>query len=106
MQYNGDCNLQTKQWPTCYGRGISRNKYLLTTILLLSNDIQLSPGPNKNPGNWPEGLDDQFLSLNQLKRVEGLTIIHLNILSLLKNIEELRMFINENKPDVILLSET
>ena len=79
MQYNGDCNLQTKQWPTCYGRGISRNKYLITAILLLSNDIQLSPGPNKNPGNWPEGLDDQFLYLNQLKRVEGLTIIHLNI---------------------------
>ena len=78
-QYNEDCILQTKQWPTCYVRGISRNKYLITTILLLSNDIQLNPGPGKNPGNWPESLDDQFSSLNQLKRVEGLIIIHLNI---------------------------
>ena len=71
--------MQTKQWPTCYVCGISHNKYLITTICLLSNDIQLNPGPDKNPGNWPEGLDDQFLSLNLLKRVEGLTIIHLNI---------------------------
>ena len=78
-QYNGDCNLQTKQWPTCYVCGISYNKYLITTICLLSNDIQLNPGPDKNPGNWPEGLDDQFLSLNQLKRVEGLSSIYLNI---------------------------
>ena len=46
-QYNEDCNLQTKQWPTCYVCGISRNKYLITTILLLSNDIQLNTGPCK-----------------------------------------------------------
>ena len=71
--------MQTKHWPTCYGRGISRNKYLITTILFLSNDIQLNPGPGENPGNWPKSLDDQFFSLNQLKRVEGLAIIRLNI---------------------------
>ena len=59
-QYNDDFNLQTKQWPTCYVRGISRNKYLITTILLLSNDIQLNPGPGKNPLNWAESLDDQL----------------------------------------------
>ena len=50
-QYNGDCNLQTKQRPTCYVCGISRNKYLIRTILLLSNDIQLNTGPCKNSGN-------------------------------------------------------
>ena len=77
-QYNGDCNLQTKQRPTCHVRGISRNKYLITTILLLCNDIQLNPGPCKNPGNLSESLDDQFISLNQLKRVKGLRMIHLN----------------------------
>ena len=42
----------------------------------------------------------------QLKRGKGLTMIHLNIRSLLKNIEELRMFINEYKADVVTLSET
>ena len=89
--------MQTKQRPTCHVRGISRNKYLITTILLLCNDIQLNPGPCKNPGNLSESLDDQFISLNQLKRVKGLTMIHLIIRSLLKNIEELRMFVNVNR---------
>ena len=105
-QYNGDCNLQTKQRPTCHVRGISCNKYLITTILLLCNNIQLNPGPCKDPRNLSESLDDHFISLNQLKHVKGLTMIHLNIRSLLNNIEELRMFINENKPDVVTLSET
>ena len=27
------------------------NKYVITTVLLLSNDIQLNPGPGENPGN-------------------------------------------------------
>ena len=71
-QYNGDCNLQTKQRTTCYVRDISRSKYLITTILLLSNDFQLNPGPCKNLRNSPESLDDQFISLNQLKRVKAL----------------------------------
>ena len=33
-QYNGDCNLQTKQRPTCYVRDISRNKYLITKTVI------------------------------------------------------------------------
>ena len=58
---------------------LATNTSSLQFYCYLYNDIQPNPGPGKNPGNWPESLDDQFLSLNQLKLLEDLTIIHLDI---------------------------
>lgn len=72
-------------------------------VLLLSNDIHLNPGPDALNQNNVEMLGDQNCPL---KRAKGVKMVHLNIRSVLKNIEELRLFALDSKPDIITLSET
>ena len=67
--------------------GISLNKYLTTTILLLSNDVQVNPGPSTpcttRNGTVMDGNLNSAAIDSPLKRVKGLKMVHLNVRSLL-----------------------
>lgn len=90
--------------------GISLDKYLLITTLLLSNDVEVNPGPSApcttRNGSVMDGNLNSAAIDSPLKRVKGLKMVHLNVRSLLKNIDELRLFAGSNKPDIITLSES
>ena len=90
--------------------GISLNKYLTTTILLLSNDVQVNPGPSTpcttRNGTVMDGNLNSAAINSPLKRVKGLKMVNLNVRSLLKNIDELRSFVCANKLDILTLSKS
>ena len=90
--------------------GISLNKYLITTIILLSNNVQVNPGPStpcttRNGTVMDGNLNSAAIDI-PLKRVKGLKMVYLNVRSLLKNIDELRSFVCANNPDIITLFES
>ena len=90
--------------------GISLNKYLLITTLLLSNNVEVNPGPSApcstRNGSVMDGNLNSAAIDSPLKRVKGLKMVHLNVRSLLKIIDKLRLFVCANKPNIITLSES
>ena len=74
------------------------NKSFLRILLLLSGDISLNPGPVYN---------NQSLNSNESNvfRSRGIHLIHLNVNSLLSNIDEIR-YIAERKAAVIGVTES
>ena len=63
---------------------------MIANFILLSNDIQLNPGPG--PTNHRE--------------MRGLRLFHLNICSLRNKVDELRLFCEKHKPHVLSINET
>lgn len=66
------------------------NVTLAANLILLANDVSLNPRPASVPSY----------------KVKGLKIYHLNIHSLRKKMDELRLFCNEYKPCVLCLNVT
>jgi len=66
------------------------NVTLFANLILLANDVSLNPGPASAPSY----------------KVKGLKIYHLNIHSLRNKMDELRLFCDEYKPQVLCLNET
>ena len=61
------------------------NTALIANVILLSNDVQLNPGPQE---------------------MKGLRFFHLNICSLRNKVDELRLFCDMHKPHVLSVNET
>ena len=51
-------------------------------------------------------MDDQIIIVDTLKAEKGFKLLHLNVRSLTKKIDQLRIMFEESKLDVITLSET
>ena len=51
-------------------------------------------------------MDDQIKTMDSLKAAKGFKLLHLNVRSLTKKIDQLRIWFEESKLDVITLSET
>ena len=66
------------------------NVTLAANLIVLSNDVSLNPGPTRN---LPAG-------------TKGLRLFHLNIRSLRYKMDELRLFCDQHKPHVLVISET
>lgn len=66
------------------------NMAMVANIILLSNDIQLNPGPG----------------LTNRREMRGLRLFHLNICSLRNKLDELRLFCVKHKPLVLLINES
>ena len=75
------------------------NKSFLCILLLLSGDISLNPGPVYN---------NQSLNSNESNvfRSRGIHLIHLNVNSLLSNIDEIRYIAERTKAAVIGIPES
>ena len=61
------------------------NTALIANVILLSNDVQLNPGPQE---------------------MKGLRFFHLSICSLRNKVDELRLFCDMHKPHVLSVNET
>ena len=66
------------------------NVTLAASLIVLSNDVSLNPGPTRN---LPTG-------------TKGLRLFHLNIRIPRYKMDELRLFCNQHKPHVLAISET
>ena len=78
---------------------ISFDKYLFSVVLLLSNDIELNPGPaiGTSPVEHPSPI---------LLKAKGLKIAHLNVCSLINKMDELKLLMAPKSLDVLTISES
>lgn len=73
-----------------------KQRWLIFLLLLLSGNVQPNPGPELQCIPLP----------SDVKSMSGLSVIHLNVRSLLPKMDLLRIWVNLTDADIVVLSET
>lgn len=74
----------------------AKQRWLIFLLLLLSGNVQPNPGPELHCISLP----------SDVKSMSGLSVIHLNVGSLLFKMHLLRIWVNLTDADIVVLSET
>lgn len=74
----------------------AKQRWMIVLLLLMSGNVQPNPGPELHTIQMP----------SDIKQMSGLSIVHLNVRSLLPKMDSLRIWITTTDADVVVISET